>query len=612
VCSSDLKTFTQPALAALAQTPVDELQPVLTALVRKEVLGVQSDPRSPERGQYGFLQDLVRHVAYETLSKRERKSRHLAAAAHLEQAFAQEDGVAEVLASHYLAAFEAAPEADDATAIKAKTREMLARAGERAGSVGAPDEGRRYYEQAATLADDSLLEAELLEQAGRLAVQANRLVEARERLERALALYTGAGDMRAAASASAALADVDIFDGRLDEAAGRLEQAVAQLEQGKPSSELAAALAQLGRTRILAGHGADAADPLERALTLAERLVLPEVFVEALISKALGLLNQGRLAEARILLEAAAAHAHKEQMYASALRAENNLAVVLESTDRFAEVSELVDRTIALARRRGDRRWESELRTGVIIHLFLQGRWDEALTIAAEEEPLVVGQGARASILWVAPLHCERGDSVVAREVLTAAHSLRDSDNPQASSGYHAVEARVLRAEGRPDAALVSAERGLASLDKLPLTDTSMKLVVVEAIETALTLSSLDKAEQLLTLPESLDPGQLTPFLRAQTVRLRARLDAARGEQQQIDERFRSAAGIFGEFDFVFYLAVTQLEHAEWLASQGRSEDAQTLIVDARKTFEQLRATPWLERVTQLIATRREPAAAIS
>ena len=54
------------------------------SLARKEVLGVQSDPRSPEHGQYGFLQDLVRHVAYETLSKRERKARHLAAAAHLE------------------------------------------------------------------------------------------------------------------------------------------------------------------------------------------------------------------------------------------------------------------------------------------------------------------------------------------------------------------------------------------------------------------------------------------------------------------------------------------------------------------------------------------------
>jgi predicted ATPase len=96
------KTFTLSALAALAAASESELEPLLSGLVRKEVLGVQSDPRSPERGQYGFLQDLVRHVAYETLSKRERTARHLAAAAHLESVFADPDEVAEVLRSgHY-------------------------------------------------------------------------------------------------------------------------------------------------------------------------------------------------------------------------------------------------------------------------------------------------------------------------------------------------------------------------------------------------------------------------------------------------------------------------------------------------------------------------------
>src|SRR5437899_5975758 len=103
------KTFSKDALAALAGADAD-IDALLAALVRKEVLGVQADPRSPERGQYGFLQDLVRHVAYETLSKRERRARHLAAAAHLSAAFAaDEDEVVEVIASHYLAAHEAGP-----------------------------------------------------------------------------------------------------------------------------------------------------------------------------------------------------------------------------------------------------------------------------------------------------------------------------------------------------------------------------------------------------------------------------------------------------------------------------------------------------------------------
>src|SRR6266511_4278508 len=46
------KTFAADALAALSGVPAADLEPLLSGLVRKEVLSVQSDPRSPERGQY--------------------------------------------------------------------------------------------------------------------------------------------------------------------------------------------------------------------------------------------------------------------------------------------------------------------------------------------------------------------------------------------------------------------------------------------------------------------------------------------------------------------------------------------------------------------------------
>src|SRR5206468_3305260 len=71
------KTFTKRALSELSGLCDAELDSLLDSLVRKETLAVQADPRSPEYGQYSFLQDLVRHVAYETLSKGERRSRHL-------------------------------------------------------------------------------------------------------------------------------------------------------------------------------------------------------------------------------------------------------------------------------------------------------------------------------------------------------------------------------------------------------------------------------------------------------------------------------------------------------------------------------------------------------
>src|SRR6266542_4499564 len=79
------KTFTRAAAAGVTGLGERDLEPLLASLVAKEVLLVQADPRSPERGQYGFLQDLVRTVAYETLAKRDRKDKHLRVAAYLER-----------------------------------------------------------------------------------------------------------------------------------------------------------------------------------------------------------------------------------------------------------------------------------------------------------------------------------------------------------------------------------------------------------------------------------------------------------------------------------------------------------------------------------------------
>jgi len=84
------------------------------------------------------------------------------------------------------------------------------------------------------------------------------------------------------------------------------------------------------------------------------------------------------------------------------------------------------------------------------------------------------------------------------------------------------------------------------------------------------------------------------------------------GRIERVDESFRSAGALFREFGFAFYLAVTQLEHSEWLTAQGRGNEAQPLLDEARQTFEQLQATPWLERAAQVTPTRREPEAAIS
>lgn len=79
-----------PAEALIAVSGQDEavVRAALADLLRREVLSVSADRLSPNRGSYGFAQDMLRQVAYETLSRRDRKARHLKVAAHLRATFA--------------------------------------------------------------------------------------------------------------------------------------------------------------------------------------------------------------------------------------------------------------------------------------------------------------------------------------------------------------------------------------------------------------------------------------------------------------------------------------------------------------------------------------------
>ena len=102
------QSFTIAGLAAVSGVPHAELEPRLRNLVRRELLTLETDPRSPERGQYAFVQALIREVAYNTLAKRDRKTRHLAAARFFESL--ETDEIAGGLAGHYLAAHANASE----------------------------------------------------------------------------------------------------------------------------------------------------------------------------------------------------------------------------------------------------------------------------------------------------------------------------------------------------------------------------------------------------------------------------------------------------------------------------------------------------------------------
>src|SRR5207253_2805399 len=142
--------------------------------------------------------------------------------------------VVEVVAAHYLDAYRAAPEAADAAGIRAKAREMLARAGDRAASLAAGEEAERYFEDAAELADEPLERAQLLERAGVNAWSVGRGEQASRHFEAAVELFEAAGATHPAARVSAHLGEVEWARGGLDQALERMERAYEVLAADEP------------------------------------------------------------------------------------------------------------------------------------------------------------------------------------------------------------------------------------------------------------------------------------------------------------------------------------------------------------------------------------------
>jgi len=593
------KTFSAQGLEFVSGANGYDVQEALTTMVRKELLTVEASPTSPERGQYGFLQDLVRQVAYDTLGRRERRDLHLKVAEFLEQTFEEDqDEVVEVLASHYLEAYKANPEAPDAGEIKSKAKDMLLGAGQRAGALGAAEEAQTYYEKAAELIDSPIERADLLDRAGQMAFKRGHTEHARRRHEEAIALFDSAGDARGAALAEVHLAEVERLEGRLHEGASRLEKALAVLAGEEPDATTATVAAQLGRLLTLAGDHERAAPALELALSQAEDLELPEVFAEALNSKGTMLTHVGRFNEAQVLQRAALNVALENDLLTAAVRANNNLGVSLISLDRFDDVLKLGLEAVDLARRIGSRQNEIEQLCSLIQGYVLTGGWEDALRLCRETEemagPALAATGRiQSELSWVAMVELARGNVEAALERVPA--SALAHEQVELSESIAAIKAHVLNGVGRHQEAL-EATREVALRPGLPAQSWTFKIAWPEAIEAALALDEMDVVRQLMDRVYALRPGTLTPFLRAHINRYEARLAARENSPARAEAGWKAAAVLLREWSLPYHLAVCLTELGEWYRSNGREAEAAAPLREAQEVFTRLGATAWLAR----------------
>src|SRR5579862_341157 len=366
-------TFTLPLLAAVAGAAPDALAGRLRDLLRKEVFFLDSNPRSPERGQYGFVQSVIGEVAYGTLSKRDRRARHLAAAHQLESL--GDDEVAGVVASHYLDGYRLSAPGPESKAVAARARDWLGQASARANSLGSSEEAVAYAEQAVEIATPGPERAAILERAGEAARLVSNYELATAHYEEAVGIYRGLGDEVAAGRATVELAECLGWQGHLAEGVARAEQALAAID-GPDGEQVRVRLA----CTISGGHrglgtSERALEWAEVALPLAERIDDPDLLRHAFMARAGPLFDLGRRRECAALSQAIremASGSLREQ--AEALLRES---VALHDDDPRAARRIAAD-AAALYRRAGDRGMETMNALNAVEFALYLGEWDFA------------------------------------------------------------------------------------------------------------------------------------------------------------------------------------------------------------------------------------------
>ncbi|HEY2073098.1 MAG TPA: hypothetical protein VGG88_05945, partial [Gaiellaceae bacterium] len=565
------KTFTRSGLSALSGLSPDHIDELLGSLVRKEILGVQADPRSPEHGQYGFLQDLVRHVAYETLAKRDRRARHLAAAEHLS---IEESEAVEVVAAHYVAAYEAAPDADDAAAIKAKARETLVQAGRHADSLAAAAEARRYYEQAAALADDPHERAALLADAGEMAGHIGDGDGTDRLFTEAVTIFDELGDTHASAHVLVRLGHYQLFSGHRDDAIARLERAYEVISNDEPDAVLAELAAELSRGYWFGGDLERSDHFAELALDIAESQQLWKPLVHALRAKGGVATSRGHIQEAVALMK----HGLEVSREHGLIDDVANYCFILSDncfrTDRYREALGYLEQSIEASRKLGSRPWEWSVLAERTYPLSLLGQWDDVVELDAwfGEEQVNSGGVVLSFLQAAVGVYAQRGEFDEAHRLLDLFARLEGSSDIQDQSTLAATKASLFRAEGRLEDALTEGLRSREVAEVLSPSFQGVKHGVVDALEAALALGDHEKADELFAFVDAIPVSSRSPFLEAQVLRLRARTAGDESGLQAAAKRFR-------ELETPFWVAVTQLEIAELTGDDAAR-------AEARATFE--------------------------
>ena len=585
-------SFTADALTELLDDPATDVARTLTTLVRKEILGVHADPRSPERGQYRFLQAVVRSVAYGTLSRKARRSRHLRAVELLE-ARADVDELAAIIASHLLDAADSVDGAEDAGPLRRRAADYLERAGDRAIQLGAPADARRHYERAMTLVDDEAARMALVARAGHACLSAADYERAEQHLSAVHAYFAQERDWTALAGVAAAEGELGFALRRIKPTLELLESTYDQVSVLGTAADVARIEAAIARCHFFLGNDREALDWSDRALATAEASGAGAAWVMGLNYRALACWRLHRPRETRGLLLMAVEHMRRYPAESFG-PVYNNLALFCQTHD-LAMAESIAGEGLAMAQRAGDTDMVSFQIVQLLQSRYLQGEWDEVL--ARTDEALRRDWGGARGALFLATtallIAWHRGEPDRARDLARIEADAAGDDIDMAAHVRASLAIdRLLESDvaGALDAVTVEVDGERQWPDTTGTAYFSWKLNV----EVAIAGGRPDLAAQEID-PAHLGPEPaMSPYHRAHVGRFRVLLGDIVGPAAEAT--WAQAEQLLDDLGARFDLATVRLDHAEWLAAQGRAEEAAVPGALALAEFERLAATPFIER----------------
>jgi class 3 adenylate cyclase/tetratricopeptide (TPR) repeat protein len=586
------RSFTPAALAAVSGSDEATIRPRLDAVVRRELLALAADPRSPERGQYFFVQELIREVAYNTLAKKERKARHLAAARFFESVGSDE--LAGALAGHYLAAYGNAPAGPEAEALAAQARIALRAAADRAAALGAHDQAVAFLDEALTVTHDAAEVTDLLERAGISATRAGRHERAEQSLRRALELRRDSGDRLAAANGTVLLAEALLNGRRNDEAVALLEPGAAEYADLAPDPVVPALGVKLALAYINADEPGKALETVEQVLPVAEHRDLAEILADALVTKGGALGELGRLREAIGLTTAGEGLAREHGLNELLLKALVVGGYLRSEIDPLGAMTQYRD-GFELARRIGHRPRMLLFANNIGYTAFLTGDWDLGL---AEMEARLAEELERTDRMLLLGnaliIRASRGEDVASG--IAELEEMAKSESEQMMGQLFDTQATAALAAGRlADAA--AAFRALAGSQA-----SYGPIAHYQAARPALWARDADAALSDLAAIDA--SGMHGPVVELRRLTIRAGIAALEGRSAEAESMYRDALRGWHDLGLVWDETLTAIDMATLL--DPSLPDVEAAAESARATLERLGARPYLDRLEAALSRAPE------